>query len=201
MSKPCPISIPSDAKAIIFDCDGTIADTMPLHVQTWMQMLAENGQTLPEQIFYDMAGVPSVQIVEILNERHGTRLGPDAAVRKERLFEEQLDQCAPIDAVVDVVKTYHGKLPMGVATGGTRYNCVKTLTAVGLLQYLPVIVSSEDVRRGKPEPDIFLAAANRLDVAPRDCVVLEDAEMGLRAARAAEMRVIDVRPFYPIRTG
>jgi HAD superfamily hydrolase (TIGR01509 family) len=170
---------------------------MPLHTLTWMQMLGEYGYTLPEHIFYEMAGTPSARIVELLNERYGTKLPPEAADRKERLFEQQLDHCTPIEAVVQLARDMRGKLPMAVATGGTRYNCIKTLKTIGLLDHFPVIVSAEDVRHGKPAPDVFLEAARRLEIEPAGCVVLEDGEMGIRAARAAGMRVIDVRPYHP----
>jgi beta-phosphoglucomutase-like phosphatase (HAD superfamily) len=159
------LDIPPHVKGLVFDCDGTIADTMPLHYQAWVQALREHQAELPEAMFYEMAGIPTRRIVEILNEKHHYHLDVDAATeRKESHFVEMIPKVAPIEPVVELVKQYHGQLPMAVATGGTRSICVKTLQALGLDGYFRAIVTADDVAHGKPAPDIFLEAARRLGV-------------------------------------
>jgi len=189
------ICIPSHIRGLVFDCDGTIADTMPLHFKAWVQALGEYGHEFPEALFYEMAGIPTVRIMELLNERHGYHLPvKEAAERKEQLYVSLIPQVAPVEPVVKLVHHYAGKLPMAVATGGTRAICRSTLGALGLADQFQAMVTADDVEHGKPAPDIFLEAARRLGVEPEHCCAFEDAEMGLQAARAARMVVVDIRP-------
>ncbi len=194
---PMKLEIPSHVRGLVFDCDGTIADTMPLHYRAWSQMLREYGHDFPETLFYHFAGVPTVRIIEILNEKHGYKVLPvrEAAVRKEALFVELIPQAMPIEPVVELIKEYHGKLPMAVATGGDRMLCTRTLTALSLLEYFQALVTADDVEHGKPAPDIFLEAARRIGVEAECCCAFEDGEMGIRAAKAAGMMVVDVREY------
>lgn len=189
------IEIPAQAKGLIFDCDGTIADTMPLHYQAWVTALGEFGVEFPEALFYEMAGIPTPRIVEILNERHSHNMpAHETAERKDAMFEEMIPQVTVVAPVVEVVKRYAGKLPMAVATGGSRGVVTKTLTALGLMDYFQTLVTADDVKNGKPAPDIFLEAARRLGVPPELCVGFEDAELGLQAIRSAGMIAVDIRP-------
>ena len=191
------IEVPGDVLGLVFDCDGTIADTMPLHYKAWVAALREHGEEFPEALFYEMAGIPTVRIIEILNEKHGHHLPvQEAADRKESLYEELLPQVVAIEPVVALVRQYAGKLPMAVATGGTRAVCTKTLQSLGLLKHFGAIVTADDVARGKPAPDIFLEAARRLGVPAERCYAFEDADLGLQAARAAGMKAVDIRPAY-----
>jgi beta-phosphoglucomutase family hydrolase len=191
------IEIPPDVQGLIFDCDGTIADTMPLHYEAWVEAIEHHGHEFPEAIFYEMAGIPTARIIEILNERHGWQIPVEkAATYKEELYVERLHRVLPIEPVVKLIREYAGKLPMAVATGGTRAICSKTLSAMNVLQHFQAIVTADDVTHGKPAPDIFLEAARRLGVLPDKCYAFEDAELGFQSARAAGMVVIDVRPLY-----
>jgi beta-phosphoglucomutase family hydrolase len=191
------LEIPSHIRGLVFDCDGTIADTMPLHYQAWVTALREHGEVFPEALFYELAGISTVGVMQILNERHGYNLPvQEAAARKERLYQELVPQVLPIQPVVTVVKQYAGRLPMAVATGGTRAICSKTLRALDLLECFRVIVTADDVANGKPAPDIFLEAARQLGVPPEHCYAFEDAELGLQAARAAGMVAVDIRPMH-----
>lgn len=192
-----PIEIPPHVRGLVFDCDGTVADTMPLHYEAWVAALAEHGHDFPEALFYEMAGIPTVRIIEILNEKHGYTLPvQESADRKESLYEELLPRVVPIEPVVELVHRYAGKLPMAVATGGTRAIVAKTLKAIHLLEHFQTIVTADDVEHGKPAPDIFLESARRLGVPPAACWAFEDADLGLQAARAAGMHVVDIRPMY-----
>ena len=189
------ILIPPHIQGLVFDCDGTIADTMPLHYQAWVQSLGEHGHDFPEALFYEMAGIPTHTIIEILNQKHGYTLPVQkTSERKDALFLELIPQVTPIEPVVSIIKAYAGKLPMSVATGGTRSLCSKTLSALGLLDYFQAMVTADDVRHGKPAPDIFLEAARRMNVPPKLCCAFEDAELGLASANAAGMLAIDIRP-------
>jgi HAD superfamily hydrolase (TIGR01509 family) len=191
------IEIPPDVLGLVFDCDGTIADTMPLHYEAWAEAIQHHGHEFPEALFYEMAGIPTARIIELLNERHGWKIPvKEAATYKEKLYIERLHRVTPIEPVVQLVRAYAGKLPMAVATGGTRAICTKTLTAMGVVQHFQAIVTADDVQHGKPAPDIFLEAARRLNVPPEKCYAFEDGELGLQSARSAGMVAIDVRPMY-----
>jgi beta-phosphoglucomutase family hydrolase len=189
------LPIPPHIRGLVFDCDGTIADTMPLHYKAWSAALGAYGHEFPEAMFYKMAGIPTVDIIQILNDRHGYTLPvQESAELKERLFVEYIPQVGPIEPVVKIVREYQGRLPMAVATGATRATCEKTLTALGLLDRFAAIVTADDVKHGKPAPDIFLEAARRIGVQPELCYAFEDADLGIQSASAAGMTVVDIRP-------
>jgi beta-phosphoglucomutase family hydrolase len=195
------IDIPAHVRGLVFDCDGTIADTMPLHYRAWLAATREHGCEFPEALFYEMAGIPTARIAELLNERHKYQLPVEhTARRKEELYLKLIHEIAPVEPVVQVVRQYAGKLPMAVATGGTRAICTRTLEALDVLRYFVAIVTADDVRHGKPAPDIFLEAARRINVPPGNCCAFEDGELGIQSARAAGMVVIDVRPLL-VRRG
>jgi beta-phosphoglucomutase family hydrolase len=188
------IPIPDHIRGLIFDCDGTIADTMPAHYKAWVEALGEFGVEFPEALFYEMGGIPTPRIIEILNERHGHSMPVmETAIAKEKLFEKMIPAVEAIEPVVKVIREYDGKLPMAVATGGMRHICHKTLDTLGLRDRFQAIVTAEDVQHGKPSPDIFLEAARRLGVDAKLCLAFEDANLGVQAATAAGMAVVDVR--------
>ena len=188
------IQIPPHIRGLVFDCDGTIADTMPAHYKAWLEALGPHGVEFPEALFYEMGGIPTPRIVELLNERHGHALPVEAtASHKERLFERFIPEVMPVEPIVEVIRRYEGELPMAVATGGMRHICRKTLSVLGLLEKFKAIVTAEDVTHGKPAPDIYLEAARRLGVDPALCMAFEDATPGVQAAEGAGMAVIDVR--------
>jgi HAD superfamily hydrolase (TIGR01509 family) len=181
--------------AYIFDCDGTLADTMPTHYMAWQAALGDRGRDFPEAMFYELGGVPTARIVEILNERHGHNLPVQETVaHKEALFLEMSHQIAAIEAVVALARQYHGQKALAVASGGHRRIVMNTLRALGIAELFQAIVCSEDYQRGKPAPDPFLEAALRLDVAPERCLVFEDTATGIAAATAAGMQSVLVPP-------
>lgn len=194
---PEPLSaITRPFAGVIFDCDGTLADTMPLHYRAWVEALRPRSAEFPEPLFYELGGVPTVRIVEILNERFGYTLDPEAvAHHKEELYEELLPEARPVERVCALVHEYAGRYPLAVASGGLRRLVVKTLEALGLLPHFQAVCTAEDVEHGKPAPDLFLYAARQLGVAPEDCVVFEDSDLGLEAARRAGMQGVDIRPW------
>ena len=181
--------------AYIFDCDGTLADTMPLHYKAWLTVLKEYECDFPEAFFYQLGGVPTEKIVEILNERHGRAMPVEETARiKDEMFIKMIPQTTPIEPVVDLVRELHGVKPMAVASGGTREIVHKTLEALGIRGMFEAIVTVEDYQNGKPAPDPFLEAARRLGVAPEKCLVFEDTTAGIESARAAKMQWVLVQP-------
>ncbi len=191
-------TLPDDLRGLIFDCDGTLADTMPLHQVAWDQAMADLGGACTPEEMTELAGVPTRRIFVILNERHGFTIDPDQGNDlKEAYYARLVDQALPIAEVVAVVARFRGRLPMAVASGGERKVVISTLNQIGLLDAFDTLVTADDVEHGKPAPDIFLEAARRLGVPPEACIVFEDADAGIEGARRAGMRWIDVRR-YPI---
>jgi HAD superfamily hydrolase (TIGR01509 family) len=190
-----------EVKAIIFDCDGTLADTMPAHFEPWTQGLPPHQFELSEDRFYALGGWPTEKIIELLAGETGRDVDVAAmAHEKEAAYQDLLEHVRPIEAVVNVVKRNRGRLPMAVATGACRSICEATLRRIGLSSDLfETIVSCEDVAHHKPAPDIFLEAARRLGVPAAECVVYEDTSPGIEAARRAGMAFVDVRQFYTPR--
>lgn len=179
---------PGDFRAFIFDCDGTLADNMPLHFSAWSRAMADYGGTYPEELFYEWGGVPTAEIVRRLNERFGLSLEVDAVVhRKEHYYREMIPQVVPKADVVSLARGHHGTIPLAVASGGHRDLVERTLVALGIRDLFDAVIAAEDYERGKPAPDPFLTAAARLGVEPARCLVFEDTESGAQAARAAGM--------------
>lgn len=178
----------------IFDCDGTLADTMPLHFRAWQQLVAELGGSFSEEFFYSLGGKPTEQILQLLRDAQGLQVSDFAAtvLRKEEYFLALLHEVTPIAAVVAVARRMYGVAPLAVASGGLRKYVELTLTAIGIRQLFDVVICKEDTARAKPFPDPFLEAARRLNVLPNQCLVFEDSPLGLQAAAAAGMACVFV---------
>lgn len=180
-----------DFRAYLFDCDGTIADSMPLHYKAWKKALAEYGCTYEEDLFYAWGGKPVRKIIADLNAMHGLNMPVDElAEHKERLYHAQLSELKAIPDVVEHIEAQHGRIPFAVVSGSRRASVIGSLTALGLLEKFDVLVCAEDYKRGKPAPDGFLMAAQKLGVAPEHCLVFEDTELGIQAASAAGMQSV-----------
>ena len=181
-------------QGLIFDCDGTLADTMPLHWQAWQIITRKYELHFPEDRFYAMGGVPSRDILKMLSFEQGRQLDPLAASKeKESAYLETLHLVGPIHAVVRIAHAHYGKLPMAVASGGTRFVIEKVLVHLGIRELFQAVITSEDVVNQKPAPDIFLEAARRIGVPPACCRAFEDTDLGMSAIRAAGMDAVDVR--------
>jgi len=181
-------------KALIFDCDGTLADTMPLHWRAWQVVAGRYHLDFPEDRFYSLGGVPSRDILKMLSQEQGKVLDPLAVSKeKEAAYIPFLSQVEEIKEVADVARKNYGIVPMAVASGGMREHIDAVLTHLGLRRLFQAVVTSEAVRRQKPAPDIFLEAARQLGVAPQFCRAYEDTDLGLDAIRAAGMDAVDVR--------
>ena len=183
--------------AVLFDCDGTLADTMPAHYRAWLAVTEPHGIAFDEDRFYSMGGRPTRDIVAALAAEAGVEVDVELeAHRKEAGFLEQLARIEPIAPVVAVVRRSRGRLPLAVVTGGYRDVCRQILERVGIADCFDTIVASEDTSRHKPEPEPFLEAARRLGVRPERCVVWEDSDLGIEGARRAGMHWVDVRSFH-----
>jgi len=187
----------------IFDLDGTLADTMPAHYQAWMVTAKLYGLTFPEDLFYGLGGMPTKKIAAMLIEQAGKRADPlEVAAHKERTFVASLSTpgiIQPIAPVVEIARAHRAEGPLAIASGGQRHLVERTLAMIGIADWFSVVLCSEDTTRHKPEPDVFLEAARRLGADPPACTVYEDTDIGLEAARRANMRVVDVRPLYQRR--
>lgn len=181
-------------KGIIFDCDGTLADSMPLHWRAWQAVAARYKLHFPQDRFYALGGVPSRDILRMLGQEQGVLLDHIAVSKeKEAAYLPLIAQVEPVNAVVGVARENYGKIPMAVASGGTRSVIEQVIDHLGIRSLFNAIVTSEDVAHQKPAPDIFLEAARRIGVPPQCCRAYEDTDLGLQAIRAAGMEAVDVR--------
>jgi beta-phosphoglucomutase family hydrolase len=181
-------------EGIIFDCDGTIADTMPLHWDAWKTVAERHQFEFSEDRFYALGGVPSRDILKMINEEQGLALDPQAITReKEEAYLPHLQTVTVIQPVIEVALEHHGRIPMAVATGGTRKIIQQVLQHLEIEYLFDHLVTSEDVTRQKPAPDIFLRAAEIIKIAPEKCLAYEDTDLGLKAIQDAGMTGIDVR--------
>lgn len=181
-------------RGLIFDCDGTIADTMPLHWKAWQVVTSKYRLHFPEERFYRLGGVPSRDILKMLKAEQGIELDHvEVAREKERAYLPFLPEVREIEPIVRIAREYHGKVPMGVASGGTKHVITSVLAHLKISHLFEAVVTSEDVQNQKPAPDIFLEAARRIGVAPEHCRAFEDTDLGLTAIRAAGMDAVDIR--------
>jgi beta-phosphoglucomutase family hydrolase len=180
-------------RAYLFDCDGTVADSMPLHYIAWSTALGKFGCPFDEDLFYSWGGKPSVQIVADLNQRHGLQMPAEEVARqKEDAYYELLPQLKPIPEVLEHINAQYGKIPLAVVSGGRRDSVKRSLNALQLLDRFETLVCADDYTHGKPHPEPFLLAAERLGIPPAECLVFEDTDMGIAAATAAGMASVKV---------
>jgi HAD superfamily hydrolase (TIGR01509 family) len=181
-------------KGLVFDCDGTLADTMPLHWRAWSLVTQRHELHFPEERFYSLGGVPSRDILKMLAKEQGRSLDHIAvAHEKEEAYLPLMAEVEPIHAVVEIARAHHGKIPMAVASGGTQRIICDVLEHLKIRHLFDAVVTSEMVVNQKPAPDIFLEAARRIGVDPKFCRGYEDTDLGMTAIRAAGMDAVDVR--------
>lgn len=196
------LKINPKAKALIFDLDGTLADTMPIHFTAWRNAAAKYGIDFTTELFAKLAGIPLYPTVEKLNQLFDKNIDPkELGDIKEAEFEKNMHLTPDIKVITDLVREYHGKLPMAVGTGGSRRLSLKTLGIIGLQDYFEILVTSEDVSNFKPHPETFIKCAELMGVNPVDCEVYEDGVLGIQAAKTAGMMVVDVTKYYEVTIG
>ena len=181
--------------AYLFDCDGTIVDSMPLHYLAWKKTLSEWKCDFSEELFYKWGGMPVAEVIATLNRERGLQMPVEELEhRKENLYYELLPQLKAIPEVLEHIEEQHSKIPFAVVSGSTRKSVIKSLTIVNLLERFETLVCAGEYQKSKPDPEAFLMAAANLGVAPEVCLVFEDTDMGIQAARAAGMASVKVPP-------
>jgi HAD superfamily hydrolase (TIGR01509 family) len=180
-------------KAYLFDCDGTIADSMPLHYVAWSKALSEWNCKFSEELFYAWGGMPVTEIIATLNQKQGLNM-PVAEVskRKEDLYYEILPELKAVPEVLEHIELSHGQIPFAVVSGSTRDSVIASLETLKILDRFETLVCAGDYQKSKPHPEPFLIAAERLGVAPADCLVFEDTDMGIQSATAAGMASVKI---------
>lgn len=190
------IPVYEGVKGLIFDCDGTLADTMTIHTQSWQETMKRLGHDCPVDFLQPLRGIPAEEIVVRFNGAFGTDLDAKAVSdAKNKMSYERLKTVKPIMPVAEIALDFRGKLPMSVVSGGTRKNVLRTLKAIGMGDFFEAVITADDGLKPKPDPRMFIEAARRMGVSPAACQVFEDGDPGLDAARAAGMPFVDVRPY------
>jgi HAD superfamily hydrolase (TIGR01509 family) len=181
--------------AYLFDCDGTIADSMPLHYVAWKTALAEWNCSFEEKLFYAWGGIPVAEIVSLLNKRDGLSMPvEDVSRRKENLYLGMLPQLKAVPEVVEHIEAEYGRIPFAVVSGSTRDSVTASLVSLQLLDRFDALICAGDYAKGKPDPEAFLLAAAKLGVAPKTCLVFEDTDLGIQAAKDAGMAAVKIAP-------
>ena len=189
------IEVPESIKGLIFDCDGTLVDSMQLHMKAWEYAITQAGGKWDFDFIFSKKGMQGQDILALYNKTFGTTLDVETTARiKQQYFFTHCTEMKPIEPVVDVVRRYATRLPMAVASGGSKVNVVRSLELIGIKQYFEVIITADDDDvLPKPSPEIFLEAARRMNIFPEFCQVFEDGDIGLEAARKAGMMATDIR--------
>jgi HAD superfamily hydrolase (TIGR01509 family) len=182
-------------RAYLFDCDGTIADSMPLHFIAWKKSLAEWNCEFSEELFYAWGGRPTEEIISTLNQRQGLSMPVESvARRKEEFYFELLPKLRAVPEVLEHIEAQHGRIPFAVVSGSARDSVTASLETLKLLDKFDTLVCAGEYEKSKPDPEAFLLAASKLGVAPKNCLVFEDTKMGIQAATAAGMASVRVPP-------
>lgn len=177
--------------ALIFDMDGTLVDSMPLHLDAWEATSAEFGLPFDRARLNEYGGIPTRKIVAILAEQHGLEIDVDAFTRRKvALYLAHIDKVSVFPAMWELVRRCHGKVPMGIGTGSSRDHAERILKNTGLDAYIQVVVSADDIHNHKPHPDTFLKVAELLDANPANCLVFEDTQIGIQAGKAGGMATL-----------
>ena len=184
-----------DARALIFDLDGTLSNSLPVHMATWNKVGEVYGFKFDSQIMVKMTGRATIEFAQHIVERYGLSANPVEIVKlKQQTFWDSAQLLEPVYEIISIVKEYHGKLPMAVGTGASRRSTEVQLEELQIAQYFDAIVSADDVTKHKPEPETFLKCAELMGIEPSKCQVYEDGDLGIEAAKKAGMMVTDVRP-------
>lgn len=188
------ITVHPEAKALIFDLDGTLSNSLPVHVETWKIVGKKYNFDFDPNIIHEMTGRPTIEFAKRIVEQYNVNEQPEVLVRlKQQSFWDLAHLLEPIDEVISIVKNYYGKLPMSVGTGASGKSAAVQLIELGLQDYFDHVISANDVEKHKPHPETFLKCAGLMNTEPQHCQVFEDGDLGISAAKEAGMLVTDVR--------
>lgn len=190
----CKIDINDDVQALIFDCDGTLVDSMPLHMKSWEKAFKFFNIRFDYDYLFSLKGMKELEIIKSYNKKFGTNLNPEETVnKKHNIYFKNINSVKPIEPIVKIATEYFGKFPLAVVSGSVRDIVRKELEVIGIFHLFNTILTANDPFKPKPAPDIFYKAAKRLNTSPDNCLVFEDGDPGLEAAVKAGMKMIDVR--------
>ena len=188
------IHIPPNIRGLIFDCDGTLVDSMPLHMEAWKAAFMKYDVYYNEDFLFSLKGMKETEIIDLYNKKFNTILNPQQMVNtKHKFFIENISSVKRIEQIVQIAEHYYEKLPLAVVSGSVSKIVTLELKAIGIINLFKVILTADDPYKPKPSPDIFLAAASILNLDPKSCLVYEDGDAGLEAASRAGMETVDIR--------
>lgn len=200
LSKIIMIEIPKSAKGLIFDLDGTVANTMQNHFLSWREAVLPYGIDFTAELFKSLTGKPREATIIKLNEMFGTTMDPYKVGKvKGDSFKKMANETEEIAVVANVIRKYHKELPMSIGTGSTKNGAKKTLEVIKMSHFFDIVITADDISNPKPHPETFLRCAELMGVAPKDCVVFEDGVLGMEAAKTAGMMVIDVNDYFKMK--
>ena len=190
------INIDNDIKGLIFDCDGTLVDSMPLHMEAWKAAFNYHNFYYDEDFLFSLKGMRETEIIELYNKKFQTNIDPVLMVEtKHKYFLDHINDVKPIEEIVKIAKSYYKKLPLAVVSGSVGNVVNIELRVLSILNLFQVILTADDPYKPKPDSDIFYAAALKINVKPNQCLVFEDGDAGLKAASNAGMKTIDIRNY------
>lgn len=189
-------SIKPEIKALIFDCDGTLVDSMPLHMIAWGNAFLQFGEYFDKDLLYSLKGMKETEIIDVYNSRYGSSIDNKKIVlTKHNYFMEYVNSVKPIEPIVEIAKFYFKKIPLSVVSGSTKNIVHSELNVLNIFHLFDFVLTADDPYKPKPSPDIFIAAANLMKIKPEFCLVFEDGDQGLIAASKAGMKMIDIRNY------
>lgn len=188
-----------DTKALIFDLDGTLADTLPLHYQAWLNAGEELGFHITRDMIAKHSGTPTKIVARILGEAYNWNVNPtdvsDAKMKHYKILKNKHGKIKAINPILDIAKRYHGVLPMAVGTGSTKSSALQSLNDIEAVGLFDLVVTAKDVEKPKPHPETFLRCALHVGVDPKNCLVFEDGAAGIEAAISGGFQLLDVKEY------